>query len=96
MYTTTHALPHHSRTYTNVCIGIGSTCVFKVNFNKTVIIKSRLAQLVEHQALSPEVVGLTPKVSKTFSFVFCRFRRASDRSTGPIQMKSSMTFIRGI
>ena len=31
-----------------------------------------------------------------FHFVFCRFRRAPGRSTGPIQMKSSMTSIRVI
>ena len=31
-----------------------------------------------------------------FLFVFCRFRRAPDRSTGPMQMKSSMTSIRVI
>ena len=31
-----------------------------------------------------------------FHFVFCRFRRAPDRSTGPVQMKSSVTSIRSI
>ena len=31
-----------------------------------------------------------------FHFVFCRFRRAPGRSTGPMQMKSSMTSIRVI
>ena len=31
-----------------------------------------------------------------FHFVFCRFRRAPGRSTGPMQMKSSMTSIRDI
>ena len=31
-----------------------------------------------------------------FHFVFCRFRRAPVRSTGPMQMKSSMTSIRVI
>ena len=31
-----------------------------------------------------------------FHFVFCRFRRAPGRSTGPMQIKSSMTSIRGI
>ena len=35
-------------------------------------------------------------MGKNFHFVFCRFRRASGRSTGIMQMKSSITFIRGI
>ena len=58
------------------------------------------------------VVGVTPLqdllgsvgdlycFSNTFKmlvhFVFCRFRGAPSRSTGPIQMKSRMTFILGI
>ena len=32
----------------------------------------------------------------TIHYVFCRFRRSPGRSTGPIQMKSSMTSIRDI
>ena len=34
--------------------------------------------------------------ARIFHSVYCRFRRAPGRSTGSIQMKSSMTFIRGI
>ena len=37
-----------------------------------------------------------PQWARIFLFVFCRFRCASGGSTGPIQIKSSMTFIRGI
>ena len=51
---------------------------------------------VEHQTSNPRVVGSIPLWARIFHFVFCRFRRASDRSTGPIQIKSSMTSIRGI
>ena len=58
--------------------------------------QARLAQSVEHQTLNRKVVGSSPTVDKKFSFVFCRFRRAPGRSTGPMQMKSSMTSIRVI
>ena len=61
--------------------------------------QARLAQSVEHQTLNRRVVGSSPTVDKKFfHFVFCRFRRrrAPGRSTGPIQMKSSMTSIRVI
>ena len=54
--------------------------------------QARLAQSVEHQTLNRRVVGSSPTVDK--KFVFCRFRRAPGRSTGPMQMKSSMTSIR--
>ena len=50
MYKTKYVLLHHSRTYTNVYIGIGSTCMFKCNFNRTAFIKVRLAQSVEQRA----------------------------------------------
>ena len=52
------------------------------------------AQVVEHQTVDLRAVGSNSTVGKNFSF--CRFRRAPDRSTGAIQMKSSMTFIRSI
>ena len=58
--------------------------------------QARLAQLVEHQTSHLRVESSQPAVTRIFHFVFCRFRRAPDRSTGPIQMKSSMTSIRGI
>ena len=57
MYKTKYALLHHSRTDTNAYIGIGSTCMFKGNFDGTTIIKTRLAQSVEHWATNPKVVG---------------------------------------
>ena len=40
-------------------------------------------------------VGSIPAFGSDFYFVFCCSRRAPGRSTGPIQMVSSMTFIRG-
>ena len=58
--------------------------------------QAQLAQSVEHQTSNFRVVGSSPTVGKNFSFVFCRFRPAPDMSTGPMQMKSSMTSIRGI
>ena len=59
--------------------------------------QARLAQSVEHQTLNRRVVGSSPTVDKNFfHFVFCRFRRAPGRMTGPVQMKSSMTSIRVI
>ena len=59
--------------------------------------QARLAQSVEHQTLNRRVVGSNPTVDKKFFiFLFCRFRRAPGRSTGPMQMKSSMTSIRVI
>ena len=57
--------------------------------------QARLAQSVERHTLKRRVVGSSPTVDKKFfHFVFCRFRRSPDRSTGPMQMKSSMTSIR--
>ena len=58
--------------------------------------KARLAQSVEHQTLNRRVVGSSPTVDKKFFILYCRFRRAPGRSTGPMQMKSSMTSIRVI
>ena len=93
MYKTKYALLHLSRTYTNVhvYICIGSTCMYKGHLNMTVFIKARLAQYISQGCWSESHCG-----QEFFHFVFCRFRCAPDRSTGPIQMKSSMTFIRGI
>ena len=59
--------------------------------------QARLAQSVEHLTLNRRIVGSNPTVNKKFfHFVFCRFLRAPGRSTGPMQMKSSMTSIRVI
>ena len=60
MYKTKYAILHHSRTYTNIYIGIGSTCMYKCHFNRTPFIKAREAQSVEHQARN----------IKNFSFVY--------------------------
>ena len=65
-----------------------------VCLNSTAVNKARVAQLEEYQTWSLGVLGSSPTVDKTF--VFCRFLRAPSRSTGPIQMISNMTFIRGI
>ena len=70
--------------------------MFKGNSNRTAFIKALLAQSVDHRATNLKDVCSSPTVGKNFSsFVFCRFRHAPDRSAGPIQMKSSMKFIRG-
>ena len=59
--------------------------------------QARLAQSVEHQTWNRRVVGSSPTVDKDFfHFVFCRLRRAPGKSNSPMQMKSSMTSIRGI
>ena len=57
--------------------------------------QSRLAQSVEHQTLNRRVVGSNPTVNKKF-FILYFVRRTPGRSTGPMQMKSSMTSIRVI
>ena len=46
-----------------------------------------------------QITGLWVRVAlwaRIYHSVFCRFRRAPGRSTGPIQLKSSMTYIGGI
>ena len=60
--------------------------------------QAQLAQSVEHQTLNRRVMGSSPTVDKKFFILynFCRFRRAPGRSTGPMQMKLSMTSIRVI
>ena len=70
MYKTKYALLHLSRTYTNVYIGMGSTCMYKAHFNRTSFIKARvlLAQSVEHQTTNLQVDGSKPTVGKNFSF----------------------------
>ena len=68
MYKTKYAPLHHSRTYTNVHIGIGNTCMFKCNSNKRAFIKARLAHSVEHRATNLKVVDSSPTVDKKFSF----------------------------
>ena len=70
--------------------------MYKDNFDRTTLIKAHVAQSVEHQAWNLEGVDSIPTVSKNISVSIC-FRRVPDgRSTGPIQMKPIMTFIRGI
>ena len=62
-----------------------------------IIHQARLAQSVEHQTLNLRIVGSSPTVdNEFFHFGFCRFRRIPGRSTGPMQMKSSMTSFRVI
>ena len=69
MYKTKYALIHHSRTYTNVYIGIWSTYIYvKSHFNRKAFIKARATQSVEYRATNLKVVGSSPTVSKNFSF----------------------------
>ena len=63
MYKKIYALLHHSRTYTNVYIGIGSTCMYIGNLNSTAFIKSRVAQ---QWTKNLKVVGSSPTVGKIF------------------------------
>ena len=63
--------------------------MFKGYFNRTSFIKARLAQSVMHRAKNLKVVGSSPTVhGQEFAF--------SIMLASPIQIKSSMTFIRGI
>ena len=72
MYKTKYALRHHSRTYTNIYIGIGSICMYKGHLNDTGFIIARIAQSVEHQTANLSCVGLSPTVGKNcFFFSFC-------------------------
>ena len=67
MYKTKYAPLHHSRTYTNVYIGIRSTSMSKVIFkNGTAFIKARGAQSVEHQDYKFQ--RLIPTMGKNLSF----------------------------
>ena len=66
------------------------------HFYNSAFNKRREAQSVEHQTTDLRAVGSNPTMGKNFHFVFCRSRRAPCRSTGPIQIKSSITFILGI
>ena len=68
--------------------------MYNGHFNRTTFIKARVGQSIDHQATNLNDVGSNPTVGKMFLFLFCRFRRAPGRSTGPIQMKSNNTFIR--
>ena len=76
---------HHPRTYTNLYIGISSTCVFKGNFNRTPFINARLSQSVEHRATILKVVGSSPTVDKHFSFSILSLRLAPGRSANEIK-----------
>ena len=58
--------------------------------------QARLAQSVEQETLNRDCGFESHCGQEIFHFVFCRFRRAPGRSTGPMQMKSSMTSIRVI
>ena len=59
--------------------------------------QAQLAQSVEHQTLNVRVEGSSPTVDKEFFILyFSRFRRTLCLSTGPMQIKSNMTSVRGI
>ena len=60
----------HSWTYTNVYIGIRSTCMYKCHLNRTAFIKARVAHSVEHQVTNLKVVGSGPTVGSNFSVCF--------------------------
>ena len=42
--------------------------MYKSSFIRKAFIKARVAQLVEHRATNLKVLGLSPTVSKNFSF----------------------------
>ena len=96
MYQTKYVLRHQSRTNTNVYIGIGRIYMFISHLSSTAFNKACIAQFVDHQTSDRSALGTSPTLDKNFSFCICRSRRAPGWSTGPIQMKSSMTFIRCI
>ena len=57
-----------SWTYTNVYIGIGSTCMYKGHLNITAFNKVRLAHSVERRTTYLRDLGSNPTVGKNFSF----------------------------
>ena len=65
---TKYTLLHHSQTYTNLCIGIGRTCMYKGCLNRRIFDKARLYQSVEHRTTNLKVVGSSPSVGKHLSF----------------------------
>ena len=67
MYKSKYVVRHHPRTYTNVYNGMGNTCMFKYQFNRTSVIKAWVSQSVEHQTKNLKVVGSTT-VGDIFSF----------------------------
>ena len=81
IYHTKYTVLHHSRTYNNVYILSRPAR----SVGGALDLKSQGCEFESHSGQD-----------FFFHFVFCRFRRAPDRSTGPMQMKSSMTSIRGI
>ena len=91
------ALLHLCRTNTNVYIGIGSTCIFKGNYNRTTFIKVRFAQSVEHRATHLKVVGSISTVGKYYSFFILLLltRSLQVECIGLRQMKSSMKSLPG-
>ena len=60
IYKTKYVLIQQFWTYTNAYIDIGSRCMYKGHFNRTVFIKAREAQSVQHQATNLKVVGSSP------------------------------------
>ena len=64
---TKYALLHHPQAYTNVCIGIGSACMYKGHFIKT-FSKARIAQSVEHQATNLKLVGCMQGMNRRVGF----------------------------
>ena len=68
------------------------TC--KPYFNRTVFIKARVAQSVEHQARNLKCVGSSPTVGKNFSGYILSLSTRSWQVDWSIRMKLSMTYIR--
>ena len=64
MHKTKYDVLHHPRTYSNVYIVIGSTCMYKGHLNRTAFVKARVAQSVEDQATNHKIVGSSPTVDK--------------------------------
>ena len=76
-------------------LGIGSICMLKGNFNRIVFFYQNPVKSVGRaSSYKSQDEGSSPSVAKTFHIVCCRSRRAPGSSTGLIQMKSSMTFVR--
>ena len=66
--------------------------MYKGHLNITAFDRVRVAQSVERRTSNLRTVVSNPTVGKNCSFfIFCRFRCAPGRSTGPIQLESSMT-----
>ena len=96
IYKTNYALCNHSRTYNKVYCWYWKYMYVIRSFKWTAFTSPASSV---GRASDFIIWGLWVRVplwARIFHFVFCRFRRAPDRSTGPMQMKSSMTSIRSI